>query len=154
MDLVELSDREYAKGSLDLLRDMDIIPNFMFKICYDYFKDLIDLDYLSNEEKTMMAYFLSQIDISFEDDELDDYNSMKFELFNYYLNNNKVLSVESKESILLFDLNLRKKRMLRVKNDQEDYIKYNCPDMYEELIRLRKENELMRGIVKYKNKKN
>jgi len=149
---VELSDREYAKENLKLLQDMDILPNYMFKMCYEYFMDIVNFDYLNNEEKTKMAYYLSQIDISFDDCELDDYNSMKYELFNYYSNNIKNCSSNVVEDISSYDLNLRKKRSLRKKDNQEEFVRINCPLVYEELMRLREENEVMRKVMIKNNK--
>ena len=150
MDSVEIKEEECPKEILNMLKDVDRIPNFLYYITYTYFYEQKKLDYLSSDEKCMMAYFLSQVDIDLVDEDEHDYNSMKYDLFNYYLANYDSCSVKAKEEMMLYDSKMIKKRSLRKKVNQEDYVRLNCPDIYEELMILRKENELLREKTFYK----
>ena len=113
MGSVELTEEEYAKEILVLLQDMDIISDFMLESCYEYFHYASDKRYLDNEEKCLMAYYLSKMKIIYEDWNIDECNRIQSKLKDYYENNKSSCSKRVDEETQRYDNYLEKQTKLR-----------------------------------------
>lgn len=113
MDSVERKEKKYAKKVLMLLKDMDIISDTMFDTCYDYFYYVDELNYLNEDEKCLMAYCLSKVNILYENWNITECNRKKNELYQYYIDNKNSCTLQLEEDRQSYDKRLEKQTKLR-----------------------------------------
>ena len=113
MDSVERKEKKYAKKVLMLLKDMDIISDTMFDTCYDYFYYVDELNYLNADEKCLMAYCLSKVNILYENWNIAECNRKKNELYQYYIANKNSCTLQLEEDRQSYDKRLEEQTKLR-----------------------------------------
>ncbi len=119
---------------LTYLSKVHVFESRIFDMYFNYFDKQKDLDELSLDEKVVLAGYLLDIDVTLSKGKYLGYPGKKSQLLDYYQSNIKYASDEALE--LLSEHVDRQKDY--EKKLQEREVKEKYPDIYNELIELRK----------------
>ena len=135
--------------AIEILANTYELRSDYYEMYYKYFDKEKDLDNLTIDEKVEISGYLIDMDVYLHNGKFHGYGGKREKLFNYFCDNVDQASDETLDKVEKHASKQKERR----REAQELEIKEKYPEVYKELMDLRKENFLYKKKILVKEQK-